>query len=109
MNDEDGGAPGKDGSVQRIVPLATDVSNVAAVEPDRARFDVHARWQVEGAVFHWGHAHWRVQELAADYTVASTDAGWRLTASEITEQVLVSATQDRRGEDGALEPIPEEL
>ena len=100
-------AGGAVGSVQALTPLTTDVRRID-VDGDRPHFDVDARWQVEGAVFHWGHSHWRVQELAASFGVRATDDGWRITACEITEQVLVSATQDQPGEDGPLE-IPDEL
>lgn len=100
-------AAGAVGSVQGLRPLATTVSAIA-LEDGWPRFDVDARWQVEGAVFHWGHAHWRVQELAAHYVVRQGANGWRIADSRITEQVLVSATQDRPGVDGDLE-IPEEL
>ena len=106
--EEAGGAVGR---VQGLTPLETRVTGRELVD-GRPQFGVEARWQVEGAVFHWGHAHWRVQELAARYVVRASrqeDGGrWRLAESEITEQVLISATQDRPGEDGPNE-IPEEL
>ena len=62
-------------------------------------------------MFHWGHAHWRVQELAARYSVRDTENGWRIVESVVEEQVLLHAGQRLPGEDGEggeLE-IPEEL
>jgi hypothetical protein len=60
-----------------------------------------------------------VQELTARYVVRQStedgpgQRGWRVADSEITEQVLVNATQDRPGEDGPSDAedfeIPEEL
>ena len=52
----------------------------------QAAFTVRCRWQVEGTVSHWGHAHTRLNEYVADWSVALTESGWRLTGAEILEQ-----------------------
>jgi len=59
-------------------------------------FQVRTRWQVEGEVYHWGHAHVRVNEYEADYTVLSTAAGWRIAASHIIEQFRVESEADEK-------------
>ena len=98
-------AGGAVGSVQAVTPLATDVLSIE-LEGDRPTSRIDARWQVEGAVFHWGHSHWRVQELGATFALAITADGWRVTDYDITEQVLISATEERPGD---VDEIPEEL
>jgi len=97
-------AGGAVGTVQEVEPLETTVTGTRWVD-GRPSSTVDARWRVEGAVFHWGHSHWRVQELAATFDLEVTDEGWRFTDYDIHEQVLVSATE-KRPEDLA---IPEEL
>lgn len=57
----------------------------------RAAFIVDTRWQVDGAVYHWGHAHYRTNEYRAEYTVAATERGWRIVASRMLEQRRVDA------------------
>ena len=54
-------------------------------------FQVVTRWQVDGAVFHWGHSHWRTNEYRARYTVGATDDGWRILEDEVLEQRRVDA------------------
>jgi hypothetical protein len=91
---EEGGAVSR---VERVRYVATDVREVGvrAVETDdrgaasadrRAAFVVDTRWQVDGAVYHWGHAHHRTNEYRAEYTVAATERGWRIVASHMLEQ-----------------------
>jgi hypothetical protein len=53
-------------------------------------------------------AHVVERELLDGLPQYGVEARWQLAASEITEQVLISATQDRPGEDG-LDELPEEL
>jgi hypothetical protein len=53
---------------------------------ERPVFTVECRWQVEGVVSHWGHAHSRTNEYLALWSVAEEADGWRLTGAEILEQ-----------------------
>lgn len=101
----DEAAGGAVGSVQSVEPLATTVRAVA-VRDEEPRATVDARWQVEGAVFHWGHSHWRVQELEARFELGAGDEGWRIRDYEIVRQILVSATENAPADEDA---IPEEL
>lgn len=86
---EEGGAVSR---VEEVRYLDRAVAEIAAGE-----FSVRARWQVDGAVFHWGHAHERTNEHEADYTIVRTAAGWRIGASRMLEQKRVSSSP---GEDG---------
>jgi hypothetical protein len=65
----------------------------ADVEPSdsAARFDVVARWQVDGSVFHWGHGHARTNEYRARYTVRAGADGWRIAASQVLAERRVDA------------------
>ena len=49
-------------------------------------FEVRARWQVEGQVYHWGHSHTRRIEYLGEYTVGVVAPGWRIVAHRILEQ-----------------------
>ena len=110
-------AGGAVGSVQELRWVDVEPQDIEREEsPSGVAFGVNARWQVEGAVFHWGHAHWRVQELAARYRVRQTEAGWRIVESQVEEQVLLHAGQRLPGADGPRDgpgddwgEIPDEL
>lgn len=86
---EEGGAVA---SVQSVTPLETEVESIGLLPPeDTPGFAVVARWQVEGAVFHWGHSHHRTNEYRARYGVRATEAGWRIADSQVLEQRRVDA------------------
>jgi hypothetical protein len=86
---EEGGAVSR---VQSVTPLEQRVESVGIVPGFSAvGFHIMARWQVTGIVVHWGHSHRRTNEYAADYTVISTPAGWRIAGSQILEQFRVDA------------------
>lgn len=107
--EEAGGAVGSVQELRWIDVTPRDIEN-AAEATGALVFGVDARWQVEGAVFHWGHAHWRVQELAGRYRVRHTEQGWRIAESTVEEQILIHAGQRLPGEDGPSDAeIPEEL
>ncbi len=84
---EEGGAVAR---VKSVVPIAIEVRDIGvAVGEDGAErpvFTVECRWQVEGVVSHWGHAHSRTNEYLALWSVAEEPEGWRLTGAEILEQ-----------------------
>lgn len=77
------------------------LSRVQAVRPieQHARCDerrakdgscvIDARWQVDGMVYHWGHAHTRRSEFRAEYTIACRGDGWRIVACKPLEQFRV--------------------
>jgi len=49
-------------------------------------FTVRAKWQVDGIVYHYGHSHERTNEYLAEYSVAMTEGGWRITGNRILSQ-----------------------
>ncbi len=74
-------------------PLSTAIESIGLLPPaDTPGFAVVARWQVQGAVFHWGHSHYRTNEYQARYNVLATDEGWRIADSQILEQLRVEAS-----------------
>jgi hypothetical protein len=84
---EEGGAVAR---VKDVRPISITVGDIG-VAPDadgleRPVFTVECRWQVEGVVSHWGHAHSRTNEYLARWSVAEEADGWRLTGAEILEQ-----------------------
>ncbi|MCP4837577.1 MAG: hypothetical protein GY895_22760 [Phycisphaera sp.] len=84
---EEGGAVAR---ISEVRPVEIEVQETGVVGEDdvdqQAAFTVRCRWQVEGTVSHWGHAHTRLNEYVADWSVALTESGWRLTGAEILEQ-----------------------
>ena len=86
---EEGGAISKVTAVRHAV---IDVEDIGLVGPEkRAGFSLRCEWQVDGAVYHWGHAHTRTNEYIASYTIHAGDAGWRIAASQPIEQRRVDA------------------
>ncbi len=86
---EEGGAVSR---VQEVRHTSLEVETVG-VDPEDGRpgFVVNALWEVDGVVFHWGHAHSRTNEYRARYAVRGAEAGWRIATSEVLEQRRVDA------------------
>ncbi len=100
--EEEGGAMSR---VIAVRPLETRVESQGELDLDEGvvrAFTVAARWQVDGRVTHWGHAHDRTNEYEGRFTVAAETDGWRIHDAEITRQERVG------GEDPAAPPIPPE-
>lgn len=96
---EEGGAVSE---VQAVRRVELEPLDLAAEVAGRPGFTVETRWQVDGAVFHFGHSHWRTNEYRARFGVASTDEGWRLATHEMLEAVRVDSaplTPSVEGED----------
>lgn len=107
--EEEGGAMSR---VVRVTPLEVEVESIGLVAAAggsgegegeaRAGFTVRARWEVEGAVFHWGHGHRRVNEYEGRYLVLATDRGWRIAGDALLAQRRVDefdgAVEERDGE-----------
>lgn len=93
---EEGGAVAR---ITEVLPVSVEVGEIGLVPGDelgeRPGFSVRCRWQVEGVVSHWGHAHTRINEYLADWSVVLLDDGWRLAGAEILEQDRI----DDGGED----------
>jgi hypothetical protein len=100
--EEEGGAVSR---VQAVRTLEAELEASGPLADGRLGFTVRTRWQVDGAVFHYGHAHRRTQEYLARYTVAEVGTvGWRIVGNEVLEQTVV-ATAPGAGE---LPPTPAE-
>lgn len=99
---EEGGAVS---TVQDVRHVSTSIQE-RALDADPPRFALRARWQVDGIVRHFGHAHWRTNGYDARYELARTEAGWRIVASEILgSERLAAGTNDPSRADA--EPLPE--
>lgn len=86
---EAGGAVSRVAAVRHL-DLAVEEIGVVG-ERELPGFMVDATWQVDGAVYHWGHAHTRTNEYRARYTVHAAEQGWRIAASEVLDQRRVDA------------------
>lgn len=113
--EEEGGAMSR---VVRFTPLEVEVESIGLVDPEggsgesaaRAGFTVRTRWEVEGAVFHWGHGHRRVNEYEGRYLVLATDRGWRIAGDTLLAQRRVDefdggGEEEREGEAAAAAEV----
>ncbi|MEE2888568.1 MAG: hypothetical protein VX951_14145 [Planctomycetota bacterium] len=82
---EEGGAVSR---VNAVRTVNAEVESVGLLEDrgDRPGFQVHAKWQVDGVVRHWNHAHYRTNEYEARYTVVQAEDGWRIADNVIMGQ-----------------------
>lgn len=88
--------------VETVTPVETEITSIGALPPDdRIGFSVLARWQVEGAVYHWGHSHRRTSEYLAEYNVVEAADGWRIAGNRVLEQKRIAAYDG-----GAAMPTP---
>jgi hypothetical protein len=96
---EEGGAVSR---VQAVRTLETQVEEIGLLVDGAPGFTLRARWQVDGAVFHWGHAHHRTQEYEARYALArrGDEGAWHIVGHEALAQSVVSSG----GEEAALDP-----
>ncbi len=98
-----------DRAVARVSGVELLEAEVAApAEAADGRFEVSARWRVDGTVVHWGHAHVRIHEYAARSIVRRTDRGWRITDQVILEQSRIPNPADPI-EQGVEVGLPPEL
>lgn len=85
--EEEGGAVAR---VARVRPSEIEVLDTGVERGldgrERPSFLVRCKWQVDGVVSHWGHAHARTNEYDAIWSVAERSGGWRLTGAEIVSQ-----------------------
>ncbi len=96
---EEGGAVSQ---VEEVRTVDNRVEQIGLLgEEEWPGFTVHSRWQVDGAVYHWGHSHARTQEYEARYTVARTPTGWRIRDHEIlAQEVIATSSTDPRAAGG---------
>ncbi len=103
---EEGGAVSR---ISAVEPIDATVTTIGT-DPDTGApaFQVRARWQVEGSVYHWGHSHTRRNEYLADYTVLNANDTWRITANTVVEQVRLDIDNQLQPTDPAdNQPIGE--
>ncbi len=80
---EEGGAVSR---VSAVRLMEVDVLSIGFVDDaGTPGFTVRAKWQVDGIVYH-GHSHERTNEYLAEYSVAMTEAGWRITGNRMLSQ-----------------------
>lgn len=82
---EEGGAVSRVSAVRTIDAAVESVGLLKDLD-DRPGFQVLAKWQVDGVVRHWNHAHYRTNEYEARYTVVQSEHGWRIADNVILGQ-----------------------
>lgn len=81
--------------VQSVDILDADVESAGVVPGSGgAAFQLRSRWQVHGAVYHWGHVHSRTNEYDARYTVAQRGGNWKITGVEVLQQQRIVFEDD---------------
>lgn len=69
------------GAVARVETVRVDEAEVVEIDRTEAgwpRAEVRAIWQVDGALFHFGHSHRRTHEYRASYELVAGAEGWRI-------------------------------
>ena len=89
----------------KITILRVDYSDTQVVEWRGAAAVVEADWNVGGVVYHQGHSHARINRYQAIYTVAPTDAGYRIVATRMKNMERVQMDMMTTGF-GLDEPLP---
>jgi hypothetical protein len=67
------------------------IESVGLDDTGSPTFSARCQWEVDGAVFHSNHSHWRTNQYEARYGVAATASGWRIVAHEILAARRVDA------------------
>jgi len=92
---EEGGALSR---VTEYEPITTEFIAGGEVQVPggeaRPGFTIQRAWEVEGTVYHWGHSHVRRNAYEAEYTVAKTDAGWRIVHTRMLRQERIDDGTD---------------
>jgi len=97
--EEEGGAMSR---VTAVRPIETRIESQGELQlagGQVSAFTVAARWQVDGRVTHWGHAHDRTNEYDGRFTVVAEPAGWRIHDAEILRQERVESPRPGSGAD----------
>ena len=97
--EEEGGAVAR---IARVRPLDIEVLETGVERAEDGNewpaFRVRCRWQVDGVVSHWGHAHARTNEYDAIWSISERPGGWRLTGAEVVSQDRVEIDSDEEFE-----------
>jgi hypothetical protein len=84
---DEGGAMCK---IEKVEILRSETKDVAAdVDRENLDFKISCRWRVTGLVEHWGHAHRRVNEYSAVYTLMPFGDAWKIADVEMDDQKRV--------------------
>lgn len=72
------------GAVSKVQKVEMVEALLLPTEEDQGPwFRVHATWQVQGKVGHWGHTHVRLNEYTARFAVTQADGGWKIADMEL--------------------------
>ncbi|MBU0637387.1 MAG: hypothetical protein KKB50_00865 [Planctomycetes bacterium] len=81
--------------VQAVDILGAEVASTGVIaEAQTAAFRIRSRWQVHGAVYHWGHVHSRTNEYKALYTIARRGPNWKIVGVDDVEQRRIAKESD---------------
>jgi len=105
MRDQ-GGAVARVRSVETIDRVV--ISSGTMPGSGAAAFRIHCRWQVHGAVTHWGHIHARTNEYDANYTVSQQDDRWKITGVEVIEQHRVVPEEQEQDDSDEYEYVDDD-
>jgi hypothetical protein len=92
------------GAICKIENVEMLESKMMASDPDAenggVEFRVSCRWVVKGLVEHWEHAHRRVNQYGAVYTLKPFGDSWRIFDVEMNEQERVLGNPGNLGNAG---------
>jgi hypothetical protein len=84
---EQGGAICKIESVEILESTMQPATEERGANP---QFRMSCNWRVLGLVEHWGHAHRRINEYSAIYTLMPFDNDWKISGVEMTDQKRIT-------------------
>ena len=84
---EEGGAICK---VERVDILDSSMMPAFEQDSENPQFKISCSWRVLGLVEHWGHAHRRVNEYRAVYTLTYAGDEWKISDVEMNDQKRVT-------------------
>ena len=93
---EEGGAVSRVSAVRSVDAKIESVGLLAELD-SRPGFQVLAKWQVDGVVRHWNHAHYRTNEYEARYTVVQAQSGWRIADNVVLGQKRIDEGDEPPG------------
>lgn len=84
---EEGGAICK---IEQIEILDSSMVPMPDQDSENPQFKISCSWRVLGLVEHWGHAHRRVNEYRAVYTLTFSGDKWKISDVEMNDQKRVT-------------------
>jgi hypothetical protein len=88
---EEGGAICK---IEQIEILDSSMVSMPDHDSENPQFKMSCSWRVLGLVEHWGHAHRRINEYRAVYTLTFSGDKWKISDVEMNDQKRITGKKE---------------